>query len=126
MKTLSEALKMNHTLTKLNLRLKGIGDKGTQVLSESLKVNKTLINLNLCFNEIGDKGMKILSKALKVNQKLTELDLSANRIGDEGMKSLSVLVLVFEWTGRPICPDCVQLIYVLEDAVVDCFVVHFC
>src|SRR5215475_4840976 len=125
-KALAEALKVNSTLTQLNLSCmssfcgwiyvcilwfdladnlwiidNSIGDEGGKALAEALKVNSTLTQLNLecmssfcgwiyvCIlwfdladnlwiidNSIGDEGGKALGEALKVNATLTQLNLS--------------------------------------------------
>ncbi|KAJ3429688.1 leucine rich repeat family protein [Anaeramoeba flamelloides] len=78
MQPLSEALKVNQTLTNLNLECSWIDDEGMQALSESLKVNQTLTDLKLSDNPIENEGMNSLSEALKINRTLTQLDLSKN------------------------------------------------
>ena len=86
---LSEALKVNSTLTKLDLRGNGIGDQGATGLAEALKVNSTLTKLDLCGNGIGYQGATGLAEALKVNSTLTELNLRVNDIGDQGATGLA-------------------------------------
>ncbi|KAF9136205.1 hypothetical protein BGX30_011300, partial [Mortierella sp. GBA39] len=93
---LSEALKINSTLTTLDLGNLNtldrgdnwIGDNGTQALSEALKSNSTLTTLNLSNNSIGDNGAQALSEALKINSTLTTLDLQNNSIGSNGAQAL--------------------------------------
>ena len=58
-------------------------------LSQALKVNTSLTSLDLCWNCIGYEGAHSLSEALRVNTSLTSLDLRFNSIGDEGANSLS-------------------------------------
>ena len=69
---LSKALKVNGTLTTLNVSANDIGDSGAAHLSQALKVNGTLCSLNVTCNNIGVKGARLLSKALKVNRTLTD------------------------------------------------------
>ena len=77
-----------------------IGDEGAKSISESLKINTSLTQLELggdedlyemkgrkkerrkeqrnkkeIDNDIGDEGAKSISKSLKINSSLTELDL---------------------------------------------------
>ena len=87
--SLSQALTLNSSLTNLDLSGNSIGDTGAESLSQALKVNSSLTNLHLSFNRIGDTGAEFLSQALTVNSSLTNLDLSLNRIGDTGAESLS-------------------------------------
>ncbi|XP_015748270.1 PREDICTED: protein NLRC3-like [Acropora digitifera] len=88
-RTLFLALRVNTSLTSLDLSHSPIDDEGANSLSEALRVNTTLTSLNLCHNAIGDKGAYSLSQALRVNTSLTSLNLSHNLIGDKGANSLS-------------------------------------
>ena len=87
--SLTEALRVNTSLTSLHLSCNSIGDEGASSLSKALRVNTSLTSLDLSQNSIGDEGASSLSKALRVNTSLTSLDLSQNSIGDEGASSLS-------------------------------------
>ncbi|KAF9995335.1 hypothetical protein BGZ79_010970 [Entomortierella chlamydospora] len=86
---LSEALKVNSTLTTLSLYNNSVRDNGAQALSEALKTNSTLTTLDLTFNSIGSDGAQALSEALKTNSTLTTLDLTNNSIGSDGAQALS-------------------------------------
>ncbi|KAK3827008.1 MAG: hypothetical protein J3R72DRAFT_426292 [Linnemannia gamsii] len=88
-KALAEALEANSTLTTLNLMSNSIGDDGAKALAEALKTNSTLTTLDLCDNMIGNDGVKALAEALKTNSTLTTLNLKANYIGDDGAKVLA-------------------------------------
>ncbi|XP_067050414.1 protein NLRC3-like [Acropora muricata] len=87
--TLFLALKVNTSLTSLDLYYNFIGDEGAHSLSEALRVNTSLTSLDLCLNSIHAEGAHSLSEALRVNTSLTSLDLSVNSIGNEGAHSLS-------------------------------------
>ena len=69
---MSEPLKSNTTLTKLNLS--GEQKKGTQKTS----INNSLFSILITStgNEFGDTGATSLNKALKSNTTLTKLNLS--------------------------------------------------
>ena len=54
-----------------------------------LKVNTTLTEINVYYNQIRDKGARDLAEALKVNTTLTKINLSNNEIRDEGAKGNS-------------------------------------
>ena len=86
---LVEALKVNSTLTKLDLDFYGIGDQGATGLAEALKVNSTLTVLVLKDNVIGHQGATSIAEALKVNSTLTNLDLQHSYIGDQGATSIA-------------------------------------
>ena len=84
-----EALKVNNTLTNLDLSHNSIFDAGAQYLSEALKANNTVTNLDLSCNGISEVGAQYLSEALKFNDTVTNLDLRANKISDVGAQYLS-------------------------------------
>ena len=86
---LADALKINTTLWVLNLSENSIGDAGAANLADALKLNATLTALNLSENSIGDAGAANLADALKSNKTLTELNLRINRIGDAGAANLA-------------------------------------
>ena len=77
---LSGALKVNSSLTNLDLRSNRIGASGAQALSDALEINTTLTKLDLSGNVIGATGARFLSKAIKINASLTALNLSDNKI----------------------------------------------
>ncbi|KAK3836741.1 MAG: hypothetical protein J3R72DRAFT_477125 [Linnemannia gamsii] len=88
-KRLAEILKINSTLTALDLSYNSIGDNGTVALSEALKTNSTLTILKLLVNSISNDGAVELSEVLKTNSTLSTLDISYNSIGDNGTVALS-------------------------------------
>ena len=77
-----------------------IGDEGAKAISESLKINTSLTELNLWSDEkirnekesknekneneewignhVGDEGAKTISESLKINTSLTELNLGCD------------------------------------------------
>ena len=87
--SLSEALKVNTSLNSLNLDHNSIGAEGANFLSEALRVNTSLTSLDLSSNSIHAEGAHSLSEALKVNTSLTSLNLDHNSIGAEGANFLS-------------------------------------
>ncbi len=54
-------------------RIKRYRAEGAKSLAEVLKVNKTLTSLNLGANNIGYEGVKAVAEVLKVNTTLTSL-----------------------------------------------------
>ena len=85
----AEAIKVNTTLTQLDLSNDNIGDAGIASLAEAMKVNTTLTRLDLWDMNIGDAGAASLAEAMKSNTTLTQLVLSLNSIGDAGAASLA-------------------------------------
>ena len=83
--TFLQALAFNSTVLSLEL----IEWKFTNVLTRALKVNTSLSSLDLKSNYIGYEGANSLAQALRVNTSLSSLDLSRNSIGNEGANSLA-------------------------------------
>ena len=66
----------------LGLICYGDDSEGLTQLAECLRVNATLTSLDLWNNDIGAAGATQLTECLRVNATLTSLDLSDNDIGD--------------------------------------------
>ncbi len=79
--TIAEALKINKSVTSVQIENNNIGDEGAIALAESLKVNKSVTNICLWNNDIGEEGAKALVEALKINTSITEIDLISENIG---------------------------------------------
>ena len=93
-KALAHALRVNPSMTSLDISNNGIGDEGVKSICEALKNNKTLKVLDLNASkfiggEIGPQGAKYLAEMLVVNPSLTSIDLSLNSLGSEGAKALA-------------------------------------
>ena len=86
---LAEALKVNSSVTVLNLFRSNIGDHGAIGLAGGLTENKSLALMNLSYNNIGARGAAGLADALTKNKSLTELNLSYNNIGADGAAGLA-------------------------------------
>merc|ERR1712217_388073 len=72
----------------LVLRRCGIDDKGAIAIADALKVNASLTELDLADNLIGSEGAIAIADALKVNTSLMDLNLIYNKIGREGNAAL--------------------------------------
>ena len=78
---LSEALKVNASLTSADLSSNNLGldqnydpdSTGIEAIAAALNVNASITNLNLEDNEIGKDGAVALGKALEVNASLKSL-----------------------------------------------------
>ena len=78
-------------VTSINLRghENEIGQAGAVSLAEILKINKTITAVNLKRNRIGDKGMRVLSEAFKLTTTLTFLNVAGKRVIDSCVKTLA-------------------------------------
>eukprot|EP01038_Epipyxis_sp_PR26KG_P006849 gene6849-9376_t len=77
---LGAMLRVNNTLTSLDLSWNSIRLESAVALALSLEVNSTLKTLLLAYNSLGDRPCQILGRTLKVNKSLTELDIESNSI----------------------------------------------
>lgn len=84
-----EALKMNRTLTLLNLNNNQIDIIGAVALAEAIKVNCILTSLYLSNNQIDKVGIIAIADALKTNETLIILDISSNIIEDDGCVAIA-------------------------------------
>ena len=91
---LTRALKVNTSLSSLDLKGNPIGNEGANSLAQALRVNTSLSSLDLSRNFIGNKEANSLAQALRVNTSLSSLKLSGNSIGNEGANSLAQALTV--------------------------------
>lgn len=70
LEVISEALKHNGTITKVDFSTNAFTDLGMKFLGEALKINKSVTSLKLGFNKLKDKGCEYLYEGLKENQTL--------------------------------------------------------
>ena len=117
---LAEALKINNTLTKLNLAYNPIGDTGAgafalmlqsnnnldylgleesgitaagaQLLAAALPTNMTLKTIVLANNSIGDLGVIAIANALNSNTSITSLQLAGCSISDIGVNAIAMML----------------------------------
>lgn len=73
------------TLKTLSLNECNIGDAGGVAIAEALRVNTTLTFLNLVGNRMGPLAAKAFGELLQANTPLRELVLSGNPLGDVGL-----------------------------------------
>ena len=92
--SLAQALRVNTSLSFLNLSLNLIGARGANSLASALRINTSLSSLDLSRNSIGDEGANSLAEALRVNTSVSSLNLGNNSIGDEAANSLAETVRV--------------------------------
>ncbi|KAL0242772.1 hypothetical protein GEMRC1_005335 [Eukaryota sp. GEM-RC1] len=93
-RALAEALKVNASVTSIDLEFNSIGAEGARALAEALKVNASLTIIDLSNNSIGAKGARDLAEALKVNGSVTSVNLWNNSVGDEGARVMADVLKV--------------------------------
>ncbi|KOO20924.1 nod3 protein [Chrysochromulina tobinii] len=100
-RSIVEAIRVNSSLTSLDLTCNRIGSEGASALGEALKVNRSLLRVDVRGNIIAGDGAAQLSAAVLGNLKIemfndipikemradsfTELNINGKGIGDEGI-----------------------------------------
>ena len=88
---LAEAIRLNGTLTHLNLSRNDISDLGTEVICKALQSNHVMTHLILHGNTIGNSGAVALAEALKSPAtQLSYLHLELCYITSLGVEILAV------------------------------------
>ena len=80
--TLKDILARNKSLKYFTFSC--IGINGVTAIAEALKMNSTLTSLDIEDNELEGEGALAISEALKLNSSLTSLDISMNNIENGG------------------------------------------
>ncbi len=83
-RALGKALRKNHTLTDLNLRLNRLGGEGGASLFDSLITNNTIVTLSVAANALEGHCAVSLGNFLRANTSLKSLDVSSNEFGEQG------------------------------------------
>jgi Ran GTPase-activating protein (RanGAP) involved in mRNA processing and transport len=96
---IAEALKVNITLTFLDLSYNDIEDIGAAAIIKAVSFNATTLRtkitaLILDGNRIGDRGANAIAEELKENTNLTELRLASNLIGNKGAIAIADAICV--------------------------------
>jgi hypothetical protein len=86
---ISAALRVNTTLTHLDLSNNGIMDVGAACVAEALRESRGLECLILSFNGITKEGMKKLGASFNGYHSLKKVDLDNNKIENDGAEALS-------------------------------------
>ncbi|CAF1322153.1 unnamed protein product [Adineta steineri] len=85
-KVMVAPLKINSTITKLDLRDNCLGSKGAIYITHLIKENGYIDELNLGNNDIGIHGCKAICKVLCSNRSIRILYLDGNRFNDDCAK----------------------------------------
>ncbi|KAL0240089.1 hypothetical protein GEMRC1_010196 [Eukaryota sp. GEM-RC1] len=81
---IAEALEVNSSVSTIYLSNNSIGNEGAIAIAEALKVNSSVSHVYLYNNSIGPEGAIAIAEALKVNSSVSGIDLGNNSIGPEG------------------------------------------
>jgi Ran GTPase-activating protein (RanGAP) involved in mRNA processing and transport len=90
---LSNALRSNKTLVKLDLSKNGLKSYTAKYFLDALQINEHLMNINFHGNLLDDDFAYDLAKILSQNSILHTVDISNNPIGPEGAQSVLNVLL---------------------------------
>lgn len=109
-KAIAEALKLNRTLTNLDIAINKIGVEGGIHLAAALKENTTLTDLNIWYNwQLGSEGCSQIADALKINNSLKHLNISCCGMGIAGAQHFAEALAVNNTLTHFICnPGCIE------------------
>ena len=71
-----QLLRVNASLTELNLDDNGLGAEGGKAIGDALRINTSLTSLSLSDTKLDEKGVFAIAESLPFNASLTKLDLS--------------------------------------------------
>ena len=77
-------------LTNLDVSQCGFSAAGAAIVAKAIKVNKTLTSLDLWCNRISDDSAISLADAIQVNKTLTKVNFANDGIGNAGAESVAV------------------------------------
>ena len=89
-KKLSDALRFNKTLVKLDLSNNGLTAGVTNYLLDALNVNSYISEVNLHGNNLNDDFAKSFAHLLEINQVLYRVDISSNPISPFGAQLILI------------------------------------
>ncbi|KAL0239473.1 hypothetical protein GEMRC1_009581 [Eukaryota sp. GEM-RC1] len=90
---LSDSIKINHSLTSLDISLCKLSDDNCKQIVVALQLTSSrLVTLSLASNSIGNEGVAALADSLKGNTSISELCLGGNCIGNEGAIALAEMM----------------------------------
>ena len=87
-KELFSAINFSENLRTLIISENNISADATVIISECLKINRVLHKLDLCNNIIRDTGAKVLAEGIQVSKTLLELNISKNWISIDGIMGI--------------------------------------
>lgn len=90
---MGEALRLNMSLTAVDLSYNNIEDDGCACIAAGIKESGMLVELALSGNLIGDVGARSLARLLRSNGTLTKLELARNKIGDKGAQAIGEAIM---------------------------------
>lgn len=90
-RTVAHFLRINKSVTTVDLARNHIGDIGSQTLCDALRRNEFVETLVLHGNQIGDAGAVELLHMLLFNERITRIDLAGNPCEAAWQATLSAL-----------------------------------
>jgi len=91
-RALCDVMKINSTLTHLDLRNNKIGAECGPLFGDMLQNNNSITHLDLSWNDLGVEGGKALLKGIEANHMLIDCQLSGNRIAEDTLHAIAFIL----------------------------------
>jgi len=88
-KAIGKALETNTVITEIDLSGNQISHEGAEAIAKALETNNNIKRIYLNINQISNQGGKAIAKALERNTCIAEIYLGSNQISDEGGKAIA-------------------------------------
>lgn len=91
-RALCDVLKVNNSISHLDLRNNKIGPECGPLFGEMLRENRNITHLDLSWNDLGVEGGKALLRGLEANHMLIDCQLSGNRIAEDTLHAIAFIL----------------------------------
>jgi len=91
-RALCDVLKVNTSISQLDLRNNKIGGEAGAVLADMLRHNNTISHVDLSWNDLGVEGGKALLEGIRANHCLLDCQLSGNRLAEDTLHAIAFIL----------------------------------
>ena len=102
---IAEALKVNNSLTKIDLSENDIGKDGVKAIAEALKFNTSLIKIDLDSTQVGADDLKKIDTRIEENKKIRQLIKESNPLNYLGGQSDRLVGAVLDFITENKLPE---------------------
>lgn len=92
MQALCDVLRVNNTVTHLDLRNNKIGHEAGRIIGTMLSENSTITHLDLSWNDLGVDGGQALLDGIQKNHALIDCQLSGNRVAEDTLHAIAFIL----------------------------------
>jgi len=92
MQALCDVLRVNNTVTHMDLRNNKIGHEAGRIIGVMLTDNSTITHLDLSWNDLGVDGGQALLDGIQKNHALIDCQLSGNRVAEDTLHAIAFIL----------------------------------